>query len=159
MAKTERLRRSSISLTQTQFHNHLQVSLLTVKNIHILIICIAAMCTYPVQPVCTSLSSLLFILLFIKSHYTVFAHLICFALFFYSIAHFTLYFSFLHIYIYIYIYIYTQWGKKVFSQPPIVQVLPLKMMREACNFHHRYTSTMRDKIRNNTKIKIQKITL
>ncbi len=47
----------------------------------------------------------------------------------------------------IYIYIYTQWGKKVFSQPPIVQVLPLKKMREACNFHHRYTSTMRDKIR------------
>ncbi len=36
-----------------------------------------------------------------------------------------------------------QWGKKVFSQPPIVQVLPLKKMREACNFHHRYTSTMR----------------
>ena len=25
-----------------------------------------------------------------------------------------------------------QWGKKVFSQPPIVQVLPLKKMREAC---------------------------
>ena len=40
-----------------------------------------------------------------------------------------------------------QWGKKVFSQPPIVQVLPLKKMREACNFHHRYTSTMTDKIR------------
>ncbi len=39
-----------------------------------------------------------------------------------------------------------QWGKKVFSQPPIVQVLPLKKMREACNFHHRYTSTMRDHI-------------
>ncbi len=50
--------------------------------------------------------------------------------------------------IYIYIYIYIQWGKKVFSQPPIVQVLPLKKMREACNFHQRYTSTMRDKIRN-----------
>ncbi len=50
---------------------------------------------------------------------------------------------------------YVQWGKKVFSQPPIVQVLPLKKMREACNFHHRYTSTMRDKIRK----KIQKITL
>ena len=31
-----------------------------------------------------------------------------------------------------------QWGKKVFSQPPIVQVLPLKKKREACNFHHRY---------------------
>ena len=29
-----------------------------------------------------------------------------------------------------------QWGKNVFSQPPIVQVLPLKKMREACNFHH-----------------------
>ncbi len=42
-----------------------------------------------------------------------------------------------------------QWGKKVFSQPPIVQVLPLKKMREACNFNHRYNSTMRDKIRKN----------
>ena len=40
-----------------------------------------------------------------------------------------------------------QWGKKAFSQPPIVQVLPLKKMTEACNFHHRYTSTMTDKIR------------
>ncbi len=45
------------------------------------------------------------------------------------------------------LYNYIQWGKKVFSQPPIVQVLPLKKMREACNFHHRYTSSMRDKIR------------
>ena len=42
-----------------------------------------------------------------------------------------------------------QWGKKVFSQPPIVQVLPLKKMREACHFHHRYTSAMTDKIRIN----------
>ena len=47
-------------------------------------------------------------------------------------------------------------GQKVFSQPPIVQVLPLKNMREACNFHHRYTSTMTDKMR---KKNIQKITL
>ena len=31
-------------------------------------------------------------------------------------------------------------AKKVFSQPQIVQVLPLKKMGEACNFHHRYTS-------------------
>ncbi len=52
-------------------------------------------------------------------------------------------------------FVLIQWGKKVFSQSPIVQVLPLKKMREACNFHHRYTSTMRDKIRK----KIQKITL
>ncbi len=44
-------------------------------------------------------------------------------------------------------FIHIQWGKKVFSQPPIVQVLPLKKMREACNFHHRYTLAMRDKIR------------
>ena len=39
-----------------------------------------------------------------------------------------------------------QWGKKVFSQPPIVQVLPLKKMREACIFHDSYTSTIKDKI-------------
>ncbi len=44
------------------------------------------------------------------------------------------------------VYVYSG-AKKVFSQPPIVQVLPLKKMREACNFHHRFTSTMRDKIR------------
>ena len=40
-----------------------------------------------------------------------------------------------------------QWGKKVFSQPPVVPVLPLKKMRVACNFHHGYTSTMTDKMR------------
>ena len=28
-----------------------------------------------------------------------------------------------------YVCMYVQWGKKVFSQPPIVQVLPLKKMR------------------------------
>uniref|UniRef100_A0A4W5K8H9 Huntingtin interacting protein 1 related n=1 Tax=Hucho hucho TaxID=62062 RepID=A0A4W5K8H9_9TELE len=44
-------------------------------------------------------------------------------------------------------YSHLQWGKKVFSQPPIVQVLQLKKMREACNFHHRYTSTMTDEMR------------
>jgi hypothetical protein len=27
-----------------------------------------------------------------------------------------------------------------------VQVLPLKKLREACNFHHRYTSNMTDKM-------------
>lgn len=26
--------------------------------------------------------------------------------------------------------------KEVFSQPPIVHVLPLKMMAEVCHFHH-----------------------
>ncbi len=63
--------------------------------------------------------------------------------------------TFVPLFIYVGRLMYVQWGKKVFSQPPIVQVLPLKKMREACNFHHRYTSTMRDKIRE----KIQKITL
>uniref|UniRef100_A0AAZ3R5I6 Transposase n=1 Tax=Oncorhynchus tshawytscha TaxID=74940 RepID=A0AAZ3R5I6_ONCTS len=58
-------------------------------------------------------------------------------------------------YVCMYACMYIQWGKKVFSQPPIVQVLLLKNMREACNFHHRYTSTMTDKIR---RKKIQKIT-
>ena len=28
-----------------------------------------------------------------------------------------------------------QWGKKVFSQPPVLQVFPLKKMKEACHFH------------------------
>ncbi len=42
---------------------------------------------------------------------------------------------------------YIHGAKKYLAQPPIVQVLPLKRMREACNFHHSYTSTMRDKIR------------
>ncbi len=60
------------------------------------------MCTYPVQPVCTSPSSLLFILLFIKSQYTVFAHLICFALF--ILLHILLFISLFYLYIYIYIY-------------------------------------------------------
>ncbi len=60
---------------------------------------IAAMCTYPVQPVCTSL---LFILLFIKSQYTVFAHLIVLHFLFYC----TFYSLFLFFYLYIYIYIY-----------------------------------------------------
>ncbi len=56
-------------------------------------------------------------------------------------------FNFVSLFMFLLYLMYIQWGKKVFSQPPIVQVLPLKKMREACNFHHRYTSTMRDKIR------------
>ena len=50
-------------------------------------------------------------------------------------------------------YLYTLYSgaKKVFSQPPIVQILPLKTMREACNFHHRYNSTMTDKIRKKSR--------
>ncbi len=98
--------RPSGSLTQTLFHKHLQDSLLTVKNIHILIIRIAAMCTYPVQPVCTSLPSLLFILLFIKSH-ILFCTSYLFCTFLYSIAHFTLYFSlFTYIYALVLCYFY-----------------------------------------------------
>ena len=51
----------------------------------------------------------------------------------------------IYIYNFLCIFFYIQWGKKVFSQPPIVQVLQLKKMREPCNFHHRYTSTMTTK--------------
>lgn len=39
--------------------------------------------------------------------------------------------------------------KKKCSRTQIVQVLPHKIMREACNIHHRYASTMRDKTRKN----------
>uniref|UniRef100_A0A8C7U1F1 Dedicator of cytokinesis 4b n=1 Tax=Oncorhynchus mykiss TaxID=8022 RepID=A0A8C7U1F1_ONCMY len=43
--------------------------------------------------------------------------------------------------------IFSMWQNLGTIQPPIVQVLPLKKMREACNLHHRYTSTMTDKMR------------
>lgn len=43
-------------------------------------------------------------------------------------------------------------GQKVFSQPPIVQVLPLKEMRQGSNFHHKCSSTMRDKMKKNNRI-------
>ncbi len=61
---------------------------------------------------CTPLSSLLFILIFIKSHilflHILFVlHILLFCTFLYSIAHFTFYFFFyLYIYIHTYIYIY-----------------------------------------------------
>jgi len=42
---------------------------------------------------------------------------------------------------------YLKWGQKVFSQPLIVQVLLVRIMIEICNFHHRYNSTMREKMR------------
>ncbi len=88
------------------------------KNIHILIIRIAAMCTYPVQPVCTSLSSLLLILLFIKSHILflhillVFAHLTClahlvlhFSLFYYTFYSLFLFFTSIYALVWCYFYI------------------------------------------------------
>ncbi len=50
------------------------------------------------------------------------------------------------------IHFHIQWGKKVFSQPPIVQFLPLKKMREACNFHHRYTSTIQKSRKSHCRI-------
>jgi len=31
----------------------------------------------------------------------------------------------------------THWGQKVFSQPLMVQVLLLRIMREVCNFHRK----------------------
>uniref|UniRef100_A0A3B4B872 Immunoglobulin V-set domain-containing protein n=1 Tax=Periophthalmus magnuspinnatus TaxID=409849 RepID=A0A3B4B872_9GOBI len=44
------------------------------------------------------------------------------------------------------LYILCTVGQEVFIQPRIVQVLPLKKMREACNFHYSFTSTMRDRM-------------
>ncbi len=75
------------------------------------------LCTYPEQPICTSLPFIFrFILLFIKSQYTVFCTSYCFAhlivlhilLFctFYSIAHFTLISLFYHIYALVLCYFY-----------------------------------------------------
>ncbi len=124
MAKTERLRRSFFpqairllntnSVSQT-FTRHKKKKK---KNIHILIIRIAAMCTYPVQPVCTFLSSLLFILLFIKSHILflhillVFAHLTClahlvlhFSLFYYTFYSLFLFFTYIYALVWCYFYI------------------------------------------------------
>lgn len=37
-------------------------------------------------------------------------------------------------------FVHTQCGKEVFSQPSIVQILPLRKMRKTCDFPHRYTS-------------------
>ncbi len=81
MAKTERLRgasslRPSGSLTQTQSHKHLQ----DCYWIHTYSHHPYFLCTYPEQPICTSLL-FIFILLFIKSQYTVFCTSYCFALF------------------------------------------------------------------------------
>jgi len=40
-----------------------------------------------------------------------------------------------------------QWGQQIISQPLIVEVCLLRIMRKVCHFNHRYTSTMRDKMR------------
>ena len=47
-------------------------------------------------------------------------------------------------------------AKKYLVSPLTVQVLQLRNMREVCNFHHWFTSTMRDK---NEEKKIQEITM
>ncbi len=82
MAKTERLRRSFFP--QAIRLLNIVLSLINTYKIvtgyiHILITRIF-LCTYPEQPVCTSLP-FIFILLFIKSQYTVFCTSYCFALF------------------------------------------------------------------------------
>ncbi len=85
--------RPSGSLTQTQSHKHLQDSLLTVKHPFsspVLLLCVHTRYNPFAHPSCTSL---LFILLFIKSQYTVFAHLIVLHFLFYCT--FYSYFSFL----------------------------------------------------------------
>ena len=39
-----------------------------------------------------------------------------------------------------------QWGEQVFDTLLILQVFPLTKHVEVCNFYHRYTSTVRDRI-------------
>ncbi len=87
--------RPSGSLTQTQFHKHKKKS-----RLHI-----------PLIPpvVCTSLSALLFIVLFIKSH-ILFLHILlfyCFALFFIllHILHFISFFTYIYALVWCYFYI------------------------------------------------------
>ncbi len=75
--------RPSGSLTQTQSHKHLQDCYWKTYIFSSPVF----LCTYPEQPVCTSLL-FIFILLFIKSQYS-FLHILLVCTF-YSIAHFTL---------------------------------------------------------------------
>ncbi len=111
--------RSSGSLTQTQFHKHLQDSLLTVKHSlfssSVLLLCVHTRFNRFAHSSCTSLFILLFILAHPCSYYYLLSPSILFStsylfcksyLFctFYSIAHFTLYFSSFFSFTYIYIY-------------------------------------------------------
>ncbi len=94
--------RPSGSLTQTLFHKHLQDSLLTEKKTFIfsssvLLLCVHTQYNPFAHPSCSYYYLLSPIYCFCTSY--------LFCTFLYSIAHFTLYFSFLPIYIYIYIYI------------------------------------------------------
>ncbi len=98
--------RPSGSLTQTLFHKHLQDSLLTEKKTFIFSSSVLLLCVHtqynpfahPCHPSCSYYYLLSPIFCFCTSY--------LFCTFLYSIAHFTLYLSFLPIYIYIYIYIY-----------------------------------------------------
>ncbi len=103
--------RPSGSLTQTLFHKLSQDSLLSVKK-KITKTFIFSSSILHITTRCTSLSSLLFILIFIKSH-IMFLHIhlfctsYCFTVLHFSLFYCTFYFLFLFLPIYIYIYIYT----------------------------------------------------
>ncbi len=92
--------RPSGSLTQTQFHNHLQDSLSTVKTFifssSVLLLCVHTRYNPFAHPSCTSL----FILLFIKSTVYCIAHL--------NVLHILIficsYFYFIFVYLYLYIF-------------------------------------------------------
>ncbi len=90
------------SLTQTQIHKHLQDSLLTVKHSlfssSVLLLCVHIRYNRFAHPSCTSL----FILLFIKSQYTVEHILFDLHFLFYC----TFYSVFLFFFLYLYLYIY-----------------------------------------------------
>ncbi len=99
--------RPSGSLTQTQSHKHLQDSLLTVKHSlfpsSVLLLCVHTQ----YQPVCTSLPSLLFIVLFIKSH-ILFLHILLvlhFSLFYCTFYSLFLFFTYIYALVLCYFYI------------------------------------------------------
>ncbi len=95
--------RPSGSLTQTQFHNHTSLTInckTFIFSSSVLLLCVHTQYNpfaHPSHPSCSYNYLLSPIILFL--------HILFVLHFFYSIAHLTLYFSFLPIYIYIYIYI------------------------------------------------------
>ncbi len=85
------------------------------------------MCTYPVQPVCTSLPSLLFILLFIKSH-ILFLHILLvlhFSLFYCTFYSLFLFFTYIYALVLCYFYIIFILLHCPLSGPDLIYILLL----------------------------------
>lgn len=61
------------------------------------------------------------------------------------------YSSFMHFAKVISICQFRLWDKKKYFEPQILQVVPLKKLREVCNVHHYYSLTVRDTMVRRTK--------